>query len=170
MNEIVQKKVGMWIGKTADTLLRGWDNKTTVQLREDLIQEGWITALSAIESHKEGEGSSLQSWVISQVKRDMVRFLRKEQVHGANHEDIDNYMYEDDIDEMIDYEGALRLESQTMLHDLLGKLPERERIVVEMHYFDDMSYAEIGARLGMTKQSVCDIFQKSVAKIQRDFA
>ncbi len=167
MNKTLEERLKIWIGRTADTLLQGWDKRTYAQTRDDLVQEGWITALSAVKSHKKDGGSSLQSWVISQVKRDMVRYLRKEQEAGVNHDEIENYMYEDDIDELIDYDAGLRLESETMLHDLLEKLPERERNVIEMHYFDDMSFSQIGALLGVTKQSACDIFYSGVAKLQQ---
>lgn len=166
----MKKRLEAWIGKTADTLLRNWDRGHAAQLRDDLIQEGWATALMAERSYNPTGGSTKQSWIISQVKRDMVRYLRKEQMHGAEHDDIDELLEDESVEQLIDFEAEQRLSEQYMLHDLVSKLPERERNVAEMYYFDDMSLSEIGQVLGITKQSVHEIVNRFVVKIQQDVA
>lgn len=156
-----------WIHRTANEVLKGRSNHDRARFYEDLVQEGWVSAYSALRSHTADAGSSLQSWIITSVKRDMVRYLEKEDCGGAQHDDIDELVDVDDVDELIDYEVTERVQARADLSKLVDKLPERDANVVKMYYFQNYSEQDIARRLGVSRSMVSKIRNRAVAKIQQ---
>lgn len=52
------------------------------------------------------------------------------------------------------------------LIDAIGKLPERERLLMAMHYEQDMNLREIGEVLGVGESRVCQIHSQAVARLR----
>lgn len=53
------------------------------------------------------------------------------------------------------------------LYDWYGSLlTERQRRIVEMRYFDDLSLAEIGESLGISRQAVNDTIRRTELQLQ----
>lgn len=62
-----------------------------------------------------------------------------------------------------DPEGVLEdAELKTMLGEAITDMPERERTVIVLYYFESMTLAQIGEILGVTESRVCQIHTKSV--------
>lgn len=57
-------------------------------------------------------------------------------------------------DEFSPESRILEQERNTLIHNAVASLPDGERIVVELFYFQHLSCAEIGARLCITEQAV----------------
>ncbi len=53
-------------------------------------------------------------------------------------------------------------ENRFVLTDAINRLPERERLVVTLYYFEGLTLAEIGDVLGVTESRICQIHTKSV--------
>ena len=55
----------------------------------------------------------------------------------------------------------------TKLYDIYkGLLTERQQRCLELHYFQDFSFAEVGAEMGITRQAANDIVQRAVDQMQ----
>jgi len=55
----------------------------------------------------------------------------------------------------------------TKLYDgYKGLLTARQQRCFELHYFQDLSFAEIGADMGVTRQAANDIVQRAVEQMQ----
>jgi RNA polymerase sigma factor for flagellar operon FliA len=52
------------------------------------------------------------------------------------------------------------------LGQCIAQLPEREKLVITLYYYEDLSMKEIGAVLGITESRVCQIHAKSVAHLR----
>jgi len=52
------------------------------------------------------------------------------------------------------------------LIDAIGNLPERERLLMAMHYEQDMNLREIGEVLGVGESRVCQIHSQAVARLR----
>jgi RNA polymerase sigma factor for flagellar operon FliA len=57
-------------------------------------------------------------------------------------------------------------EMRRHLADAIERLPERERVVVSLYYFDGLTLAEIGEVLGVTESRVCQIHGKAVLHLR----
>jgi RNA polymerase sigma factor for flagellar operon FliA len=53
-------------------------------------------------------------------------------------------------------------EMKTILADAINRLPEREKIVITLYYYEGLTLAEIGKVLGVTESRVCQMHTKAV--------
>lgn len=57
-------------------------------------------------------------------------------------------------------------ETRFFLTDAINRLPERERLVVTLYYYEGLTLAEIGSVLGVTESRICQIHTKSVMSLR----
>lgn len=57
-------------------------------------------------------------------------------------------------------------ETRYFLTDAINRLPERERLVVTLYYYEGLTLAEIGNVLGVTESRICQIHTKSVMSLR----
>ena len=62
-------------------------------------------------------------------------------------------------------EMAERAEQKRLLARAIDELPERERIVIALYYYDKLTQKEIAAVLGVTESRVCQIHTKAVMRL-----
>jgi RNA polymerase sigma-B factor len=53
-----------------------------------------------------------------------------------------------------------------LLRDLLGRLPERERRIVEMRYFDDKVQSAIAEEVGISQMHVSRLLARALARLK----
>lgn len=61
-------------------------------------------------------------------------------------------------------------ETRRILTDAINRLPDRERLVLTLYYFEGLTLAEIGDVLGVTESRVCQIHAKSVMSMRNRMA
>jgi RNA polymerase sigma factor for flagellar operon FliA len=61
-------------------------------------------------------------------------------------------------------------ETRHLLGDAINRLPDRERLVITLYYFEGLTLAEIGDVLGVTESRVCQIHAKSVLSLRNRMA
>jgi RNA polymerase sigma factor for flagellar operon FliA len=61
-------------------------------------------------------------------------------------------------------------ESKQALLDAVEAMPERERSVLTMYYYDGMTLTEIGSVLGVTESRVCQIHTKALRQLRSRLA
>ncbi|MGB6975042.1 MAG: FliA/WhiG family RNA polymerase sigma factor [Terracidiphilus sp.] len=61
---------------------------------------------------------------------------------------------------------CLRGEMEERLGDSIGKLPERERLVMTLYYFEEMTMREIGLALGVVESRVSQVHASAVAHLR----
>ncbi len=57
-------------------------------------------------------------------------------------------------------------ETKGIIADTIGTLPEKERLVISLYYYEDLNMKEIGNILGITESRVCQIHTKSVLRLR----
>jgi RNA polymerase sigma factor for flagellar operon FliA len=63
--------------------------------------------------------------------------------------------------------ASLKLhEMKQIIADTIATLPEKERLVVSLYYYEDLNMKEIGQILGITESRVCQIHTKSVLRLR----
>jgi RNA polymerase sigma factor for flagellar operon FliA len=61
-------------------------------------------------------------------------------------------------------------EMRTILADAINRLPEREKTVLSLYYYEGLTLAEIGSILGVTESRVCQIHTKAVIQLRARIA
>jgi RNA polymerase sigma factor for flagellar operon FliA len=61
-------------------------------------------------------------------------------------------------------------EMRQLLADAINRLPEREKMVLTLYYYEGLTLAEIGSILGVTESRVCQIHTKSVIQLRARMA
>jgi len=61
-------------------------------------------------------------------------------------------------------------EMRHMLAQAINKMPEREKIVLTLYYYEGLTLAEIGQVLGVTESRVCQIHTKSILQLRSRLA
>ena len=67
----------------------------------------------------------------------------------------------------VDAEGE---ETKFLLAGAINQLPEREKIVVTLYYYEGLTLAEIGRVLGVTESRICQMHTKAVLQLRGKIA
>ena len=63
--------------------------------------------------------------------------------------------------------AALKLtETKQVIAETIARLPEKERLVISLYYYEDLNMKEIGSILGITESRVCQIHTKAVLRLR----
>jgi RNA polymerase sigma factor for flagellar operon FliA len=67
--------------------------------------------------------------------------------------------------------GAYEVEEMRhILADAINRMPEREKVVLTLYYYEGLTLAEIGSVLGVTESRVCQIHTKAVLQLRSRMA
>ena len=61
-------------------------------------------------------------------------------------------------------------ETKYLLARAINQLPEREKIVVTLYYYEGLTLAEIGRVLGVTESRICQMHTKAVLQLRAKLA
>jgi RNA polymerase sigma factor FliA len=57
-------------------------------------------------------------------------------------------------------------EMKHVLADAINRMPDRERLVLTLYYYEGLTLAEIGEVLGVTESRVCQIHTKAILQLR----
>jgi len=55
----------------------------------------------------------------------------------------------------------------TQLHSAMARLPERERAILQLSFFDELTHDEISLRLGLTRARVGQLVNQAIGRLRR---
>jgi RNA polymerase sigma factor FliA len=61
-------------------------------------------------------------------------------------------------------------ETRHILAQAINHLPERERLVITLYYYEGLTLAQIGQVLGVTESRVCQMHTKAVLQLRNKMA
>jgi RNA polymerase sigma factor for flagellar operon FliA len=67
--------------------------------------------------------------------------------------------------ELDPYNNQERLDARERLTEAIGSLPEREKLVVSLYYYEELTLKEIGRVLGVTEQRVSQIHARAMLRM-----
>lgn len=124
---------------------------------EDLLQDGNIKILESIHSYEKSQGVHFLGYIKMNLK-----FLYLDKHKIKIHDSLNKTIGDSEIEE-IDLlpsqdlnilDGVIEKEISETLGQLLGNLPERQKQVILLYYFEKMSIKEIGEKLGISYRTV----------------
>ena len=130
----------------------------------DVLQNTFIKAWSSIENFR-GD-AKLSTWLYKIAINESITFINKEkQRNNVSLDDDDSFLINSlASDEWFDGDD-LRLE----LQKAINSLPEKQRFIFNMRYFDDMKYEDMSEILGTTVGALKASYHHAVKKIEKFF-
>ena len=130
----------------------------------DVLQNTFIKAWSSIENFR-GD-AKLSTWLYKIAINESITFINKEkQRNNVSLDDDDSFLINSlASDEWFDGDD-LRLE----LQKAINSLPEKQRLIFNMRYFDDLKYEDMSEILGTTVGALKASYHHAVKKIEKFF-
>jgi RNA polymerase sigma factor for flagellar operon FliA len=105
--------------------------------------------------------------LINQVRG--ISLVNLEELRGGGQDGDRNGSYADIVEDVNAENPFASLKLQEMrgvVADTIATLPEKERLVISLYYYEDLNMKEIGNILGITESRVCQIHTKSVLRLR----
>lgn len=112
---------------------------------DDLVSE---TFRKAYEKYKYLKGEP-KPWIMSIARNTVIDFYRKKKITPMNDYELDDFFYNYPIEEIFE-----KKEEISYLKQSLKSLNKEELEIVNLRYFSDMKYNEIGKVIGKTENAV----------------
>lgn len=155
--------------KAFDTLMRTYGEQVYWQIRKmvadhddanDLLQNCFMKAWNNLQNFR-GD-AKLSTWLYKIAVNETLNFLNKErQRHNVTEEgDADILLSKLESDEYFDGDRL-----QVDFQKAIAKLPEKQRLVFNMRYFDEMKYEKISEILGTSVGALKASYHHAVKKI-----
>ena len=128
---------------------------------DDLVQDVFIKVWKNLLSFR--NDAQLYTWMYRIASNECITFLNKKK--QKNNVPLDDVAYElaDTLADSSYFNGD---QAQRKLQEALLTLPEKQRLVFNMKYFDDMKYEEISDVLGTSVGALKASFHLAVKKIE----
>lgn len=144
-----------------------WQVRRIVLVHEDaddVLQNSFVKAWTALDSFH-GE-SKLQTWLSRIAINEALDFVRKQSRHATvSTDDADlglaNQLMADEY-----FDGD---ETEAQLQEAIAQLPDVQRTVFQMRYYDEMKYSEISKVLGTSEGGLKASYHIAVKKISEFF-
>lgn len=128
---------------------------------DDLLQDIFIKIWSALPSFR-GD-SQLYTWLYRIATNETLNFLNKQKVRSALQFESLSSKLEEKIDEDPWFNGD---SMQRLLMKAIQKLPEKQRLVFTMRWFDDLSYEDISEILNTSVGALKASYHFATKKIK----
>ena len=129
---------------------------------EDVFQETLLVVMKKFEQFR--EGTSILAWCRSIVRLEVLRLRQKRQSERS----LVERLLDDAIDAAFEKFRASRRRDdselwQQALEHCLERVPQRGQSVLQARFVDELSYRQIGERLGMSIEAV----RKALFRLKR---
>lgn len=163
----LQGRLSLWISLRMGPVLRARVSE------EDVFQETLLEACRSYGSFRENGDDSFRRWLFS-VAENRIKDLHK--YHAAQRRHPRREAPTDSERAMLDRlsaglptpsSHARRKELAELLTGGISKLPDPEREVVELRALEDLSFREIGERIGRSEASAAALYAKALVALKR---
>ena len=125
----------------------------------DIVQDSFISILTSISTFEyRGEGS-LRNWVTRIVSNQAVSWMK-------DHEQLS--FLELTFDEIEDDEdSAIEEVPKELVNEMIGRLPVRYRVVVNLRTFEELSHKDVALKLGISEKAAITLFSRAKRKLAK---
>ena len=152
-----------------DTLLRTYSQPVYWQIRKmvvshddanDLVQNVFLKAWNNLHNFR-GE-AKLSTWLFKIAINESINFVNKEKQRLQLSEDADDSFLLNNIESDTFFDGD---DLQKELQKAIASLPEKQKLVFNMRYFDEMKYEDISEILGTSVGALKASYHHAVKKV-----
>ena len=142
-----------------------WHIRRLVILHEDAddaLQNTFINAWRSIGQFR--NESAIYTWLYTIATNEALTLINKRKRNSAvSIEDLGSY-FENSHEGSTWFDGD---EAQIKLQDAIMQLPEKQKIVFTMKYFDDITYGDMSKVLGTSEGALKASYHHAVKKIEK---
>ena len=145
---------------------------------EDLVQVGAVGLIKAIDRYDPERGSSLTAYavptIVGEIRRhlrDRAQPLRLPRPDGGERVFVRSVALDADAPSSRDADADRGLElgeERALIEAGLRALPRRQRRIVQLHYFANLSQRGIASELGLSQVHVSRLLQDSLGKLRQE--
>lgn len=130
---------------------------------DDVLQNTFLRIYKSLPNFQ--QKSSLHTWMYRIAYNESLRFL--EENKKKYHLSLDDVgrKYLNNLEEDTFFEGD---EIQLKLQRILSELPEKERIIFQMKYYDDLKFREMQDILGIKEGTLKSSYYNTVKHIEKN--
>ena len=133
-------------------------------LTQDCIQELFITLLVCRVKIKKTD--SIKFYLYKSLRRALMQAMKRDNRYTGRCEEFENSFnvvlsYEYDL-----IEEQVSAERSAQLHKALDDLPPRQKEVIFLRFFEDLSFEQIAVVMGIEQSSVYKIIYKAIHNLQ----
>ena len=129
----------------------------------DLLQDIFIKVWAALPSFR--RDAQLYTWVYRIATNEVLNHLRRQKIRAMISLDSATGILAKKIDEDPYYNGD---KMQRELHKAMLKLPEKQRIVFSLRYFDEMKYEDMSQITGTSTGALKATYHIAYNKIRKE--
>jgi RNA polymerase sigma-70 factor (ECF subfamily) len=128
---------------------------------DDVLQNTFLRIYKSLPNFQ--QKSSLATWMYRIAYNESLRFLEQDKKKYADSIDDLNKKHLDNLVADVFFEGN---EVQLKLQKVLAELPEKDRQIFQMKYYDDLKFREIAEITGISEGTLKTSYYKSVNFIE----
>lgn len=133
------------------------------QIAYDITANVFMSVAKKIKKFKPVHQNSFAGWLFRIASNEVIDYYRKPEKYVSsvafNEEDIKDL--EDNSGELLD-----TLELYIQLHNAMQELPLKEQLVVDLYYFENMSYKDIAVSTGLKENNIGVLLHRSIKKLK----
>ena len=128
---------------------------------KDVLQETFIKVYQNFSQFK--KDSQLYTWLYRIASNEALQYLNKAKKMQKTEQDADVYLE----NQKAENSGRNADEIEDLLQDAIQKLPEKQRMVFTLRYYDDLPYEEISKILDMSVSTLKTNYHYAKSKIEQ---
>jgi RNA polymerase sporulation-specific sigma factor len=145
---------------------------------EDLMQEGLLACVLAIHSFDVAGGASFPTYALHCAHNRMIDYVRREKRAAAKVDSGDALLGGESNETLFDRlpTDPTFLENPDnrilvgQLNAAIQRLPDRERLCIELFFREELLQEDIAARLGISRARVGQLLAQAIARLRRSIA
>lgn len=131
----------------------------------DILQNTFIKAWQSIDNFR-GD-AKLSTWLYKIAINESITFINKKKALNNISIDADDSFLVNSLESSEWFDGD---EAQIKLQKAITRLPEKQRLVFNMRYYDEMKYEDMSDILGTSVGALKASYHHAVKKIEQFFA
>ena len=129
----------------------------------DILQNPFLKAWSNIDNFR--GNAKLSTWLYKIAINESITFINKERARNEASIDDDSFLL-NNIESDQYFDGD---EAQVKLQRAINSLPEKQRLVFNMRYYDEMKYEDMSEILGTSVGALKASYHHALKKIEAFF-
>lgn len=143
--------------------------------REDLLSSGMLGLVEAWRAYDDTKDTHFSTYAYKRIQGSILDFLKKTDLrYSRSYRNMRetplacfDRQYADHGDPCI---YAIIDETREMILDMIDRLPDRERRVITLYYYEGLRFTEIAWILGLSKASITATHQKALSLLRNSIS